>query len=75
MEKSFESPNAYHPSRSHPISLQGYSEYLEDLLALIDTPLVDNVKIEYFKEIQVPQLSQFIGRTENLKNAQFRRAM
>jgi hypothetical protein len=54
---------------------KGYSEYLEDLLALIDTPLVDNIRIEYFVEvIQVPQLSRFIGRTQNLKNAQFGRA-
>jgi hypothetical protein len=54
---------------------QGYSEYLEDLLALIDTPLVDEFRIEYFlADIQVPQLSQFIGRTKNLNNALFSRA-
>jgi hypothetical protein len=54
---------------------EGYSEYLEDLLALIDMPLVDDVMIEYFlADIQVPQLSQFIGRTQNFKNAQFERA-
>ena len=54
---------------------KGYYEYLEDLLALIDTPIVDNVRIEYFlEEIQVPQLSLFIGRTANLKLAQFGRA-
>jgi hypothetical protein len=54
---------------------KGYSEYLECLLALIDTPLVNGIAIEYFvEEIQVPQLSWFIGRTKNLKNAEFRRA-
>jgi hypothetical protein len=54
----------------------GHIEYLEDLLALIDAPLLYNVTIEYFKEsfveeIQVPQLSRFIGRTEYLNLAQF----
>ncbi|KAH9035491.1 hypothetical protein EDB85DRAFT_2143657 [Lactarius pseudohatsudake] len=54
---------------------KGYYEYLEDLLAQIDTPQVDDVRIEYFlEEIRVPQLSLFIGRTKNLKLAQFRRA-
>ena len=54
---------------------KGYSAYLEDLLALINTPLVDNICIQYFVEqIQVPPLSRFIGRTKNLKDAQFRRA-
>jgi hypothetical protein len=51
---------------------KGYSEYLEDLLALIDMPLLDNVRIAYFlADIQVPQLFRFIGRTRNLKDAQF----
>ena len=50
---------------------EGHIEYLKDLLALVDTPILYNVKIEYFKEsfvegIQVPQLSRFIGRTEYL---------
>ena len=54
---------------------RGYSGYLEDLLALIDVPLVDTIAIKYFMgEIQVPQLSRFIGRTKNLKDAQFGRA-
>jgi len=57
----------------------GQIEYLEDLLALIDMPLVSNVTVIFFiesfmEEIQVPQLSRFIGRTENLKFAQFNRA-
>ena len=54
---------------------QGYSEYLEDLLALVNMPLVDSIAIDYFVgEIQALQLSQFIGRTKILKDAQFRRA-
>jgi len=57
----------------------GQIEYLEDLLALIDMPLVSNVTVIFFiesfmEEIQVPQLSLFIGRTENIKFAQFIRA-
>jgi hypothetical protein len=53
----------------------GYSEYLEDFLAQIDTPLVDHVKIEYYAHNhQASQLSRFINRTENLKFNQFRHA-
>ena len=50
----------------------GRSQYLEDFLARIDTPLLDTVKIEYVSpDIQVSQLSRFIERTENLKLDQF----
>ena len=54
----------------------GDCEYLEDLLARIDTPQILNFKILYAgeEEIQTSQLLQFIGRTENLKHAQFKRA-
>jgi hypothetical protein len=53
----------------------GDSEYLEDLLAQITMPQVEVVDIEYFKpEVETCQLSQFIGRTANLKFAQFRDA-
>ncbi|KAH8984336.1 hypothetical protein EDB92DRAFT_1950892 [Lactarius akahatsu] len=49
-------------------------EYLEDLVAQIDAPRVEDIRIEYsMKEVQTRQLSQFIGRS-NLKRAQFRRA-
>ncbi|KAH9045001.1 hypothetical protein EDB84DRAFT_1435927 [Lactarius hengduanensis] len=48
--------------------------YLEDLVAQIDAPLVEVVRIEYLTEgVQTRQLSQFIGRS-NLKLSQFRRA-
>ncbi|KAH9169289.1 hypothetical protein EDB89DRAFT_2231385 [Lactarius sanguifluus] len=54
---------------------RGYSEYLEDFLVQIDTPRVDDLKIEYFThQIQAPELSRFIDRTENLKLDQFSRA-
>ncbi|KAH8980978.1 hypothetical protein EDB86DRAFT_3247814 [Lactarius hatsudake] len=54
---------------------KGYSGYLEDFLAQIDTPRVDDVRIEYFvHEIQATQLSRFLDHTENLKPDQFNRA-
>ena len=47
---------------------RGISEYLEDLVAQIDTPQLDFIKITYFNRLDfdVPQLSQFICRTESL---------
>ncbi|KAH9019849.1 hypothetical protein EDB84DRAFT_1516200 [Lactarius hengduanensis] len=54
---------------------QGYSGYLEDFLAQIDTPQVDDFRIEYFlHEVQATQLSRFLDRTENLKLDQLNRA-
>jgi hypothetical protein len=54
---------------------RGKSKYLEDLVARIDMPSVENIKIEYFPSgVEVRQLSQLIGRTANLALAQFRRA-
>ncbi|KAH9080186.1 hypothetical protein EDB83DRAFT_953325 [Lactarius deliciosus] len=48
-------------------------EYLEDLVAQIDAPQVEDVRIGYsMQEVQTRQLSQFIDRS-NLKRAQFRR--
>ena len=64
------------PALTH-FHYDGHDEYLEDLLALIDTPLVYNVKIHFNerrREFQIPQFSRFIGHTENLKLAQFIRA-
>jgi hypothetical protein len=53
----------------------GESKYLEDLVARIDMPSVEDIEIEYFlSEAEVRQLSQFIGRTANLELAQFSRA-
>ncbi len=49
-------------------NFRGVSEYLEDLVAQIDTPLLKNFTIMYFNQLafQIPQLSQFISRTESL---------
>ncbi len=48
---------------------QGSSEYLEDLVARIDTPLLDGLEIAFFHQLifDTPQLTQFISRTPNLK--------
>ena len=53
----------------------GESAYLEDIVAQIDMPSVEDIKIYYvLPELDVHELSRFIGRTENLSLAQFRRA-
>ena len=48
---------------------RGTSEYLEDLVAQIDTPRLDYFRITYFNRFafDVAQLSQFISRTESLE--------
>jgi hypothetical protein len=50
----------------------GSSEYLEHLLAQIDTPRLRSINIMYLNQLdfQVPQLSQFFHRTEPLDFAQ-----
>jgi hypothetical protein len=47
----------------------GVSEYLEDLVARIDAPLLDLLDITFFHQVifHTPQLAQFIGRTTQLK--------
>ncbi len=47
----------------------GVSEYLDDLVALIDTPLLDSLQITFFHQLifDTPQLAQFISRTPRLK--------
>ena len=47
----------------------GVSEYLEDLLARIDAPLLDNLDITFFHQLMfsTPQLTQFIDRTPKFK--------
>ncbi|KAH9020981.1 hypothetical protein EDB84DRAFT_550511 [Lactarius hengduanensis] len=62
----------------------GDGKYLEDLVAQIDAPRVEDVRIEYFieegeeaeepEQVQAGQLSQFIDRTDNFKLSQFKRA-
>ena len=53
---------------------RGDSEYLEHLLAQIHTPRLRVIDITYFNQLDfhVPQLSQFIDRTESLGFAQSR---
>jgi hypothetical protein len=49
----------------------GENQYLEDLVAKIDAPVVEDVEIEYFAaEVETRQLSQFISRTANFEFAQ-----
>ncbi len=51
------------------ILFKGASEYLEDLVARIDTPLIDCLHITFFHQLifDTPQLTQFISRTPNLE--------
>ena len=57
---------------------RGRSKYLEDILAQVNTPQLKHLCVEYFmhrvQSLEVPQLSQFISRTENLKIDNFRHA-
>ena len=48
---------------------KGASEYLEDLVARIDTPLLHGLEITFFHQLifDTSQLTQFISRTPNLK--------
>ena len=57
-------------------NFRGSSGYLEHLLARINTPRLHFFEISYFNQLDfwVPQLSQFIGRTESLELAQSRYA-
>ena len=47
----------------------GVSEYLEDLVACIDSPLLDSLQIKFFHQLifNTPQLTQFISRSPKLK--------
>ena len=47
----------------------GVSEYLEDFVARIDAPLLKKLLIIFFHQLifDIPQLTQFIGRTPNFK--------
>ena len=51
------------------LSFKGVSEYLEDLLALIDTPRLDNLEVIFFHQLlfDTPQLALFISRTPKFK--------
>ena len=55
-------------------SFRGSSEYLEHVLAQIDTPRLRSINITYFNQLDflVPQLPRFIRRTKHLELAQSR---
>lgn len=57
-------------------NFRGVSEYLEDVVAQIDTPLLKTFTITYFNQLtfHIPRLSEFISRTESLDLPQFKRA-
>ena len=57
-------------------NFRGSSTYLEHLLSRIDTPRLHSFKITYFNQLdfQLPQLSQFIRRTESLEIARSQHA-
>ena len=56
------------PALTH-LNYRGVSELLEDLVALIDTPLLDNVEITFFNQLifDIPQLPQFMRRLNRFK--------
>jgi len=51
------------------LSFQGMTDYSEDFLARIDTPVLDNFSISFFLDLvfDVPHLKQFIGCAKRLK--------
>ncbi|KAH8976796.1 hypothetical protein EDB86DRAFT_3016231 [Lactarius hatsudake] len=57
---------------------KGLFEYFEDLVAQIDTPQLNSLRIEYLEQevtdFQIPQLSKFFDRSESLKFSRFRHA-
>src|SRR6266699_1330344 len=65
-----ESRRPHPPTRSALPALtyfqfEGVSEYLEDLVARIDAPLLDSLRIEFFHQLifDTLQLTQFVART------------
>ncbi|KAI0247873.1 hypothetical protein BJV78DRAFT_1355289 [Lactifluus subvellereus] len=53
------------------LSLQGVSEYVEDFLVRINTPVLTTIEIEFFNRVNfdIPQLFEFVSRTEALRSA------
>jgi len=56
------------PALTH-LNYRGVSEFLEDLVARIDTPLLDNAEITFFNQLifDIPRLPQFIRRLNKFK--------
>jgi len=57
-------PRALLPALTH-FEFKGFCEYLEDLVARIDTPRLDDLNLTFFYQFifDTPQLAQFISRT------------
>ena len=51
------------------LEFQGDSEYLEDVVARIDVPLLDSISITFFDELRfdIPELAQFMRRMTGFK--------
>jgi hypothetical protein len=51
------------------LRFKGVSEYLKDLVARVDSPLLNNLEITFFDQLifDTPLLIQFISRTPMLK--------
>ena len=51
------------------LSFWGASEYFEDLVARIDTPVLTKLNMTFFMDLifEIPQLQHFIGRAERLE--------
>ena len=52
------------------LRFNGVSEYLEDLVALIDAPLLRNLDISFFHQLtfETPQLTQFVSRSPKFES-------
>jgi hypothetical protein len=51
------------------LEFRGVNGYLEDLMARIEAPFLDNINIKFFNQpvFVIPQLPQFIARSEKFK--------
>ena len=51
------------------LRFKGVSEYLNDLVARIDTPLLFNISITFFNDVEfdIPQVGHFLCRTPTMK--------
>jgi hypothetical protein len=81
LEFGFQSPVSHPPQITPPprtrivlpalteLSFFGVSEYFEDFVAQIDTPLLNHLEMMLFMGLifEIPRLRHFIGRTERLK--------
>jgi hypothetical protein len=56
------------------LSFRGDNYYLEDLLARIDAPILEQFNVTLFDQLtlDIPQLSRFICRTDELKSSPYR---